>query len=109
LCIHHLPSNANRYYLPYFHLTEFDRRLPIGPVCFRVCGAFERQTRKQPAKRSASEVRWLAARDTKREKLNWMVGNLERGPGAAFAQTRRALPTPGNKQALNFKLTQHLK
>ena len=44
-------------------------------------------------------MRWLAARDTKREKLNWMVGNLERGPGAAFAQTRRALPTPGNKQA----------
>ena len=36
----------------------------------------------------------------KREKLNWMVGNRERGPGAAFAQRGRALPTPENKQAL---------
>jgi len=62
---------------------------------------FERQTRKQPAKRSASDARWPAVRDVKREKLNWMVGNRERGPGAAFAQRGRALPTPENKQAHN--------
>ena len=68
----------------------------LGPRCV----AYERETRKNPVERLATNARLPAVHNAKRGKNNYASQNRKSGLRAAYVYTRRAFLTLRPKQGL---------